>query len=171
LRLAEVIDLTIGHVCRAAVIVTGVALTVVMTANVLARHLLAQGGFAFAQELPTLLFPWMIVAGVVLAALGGAHMAVDWIYGKVPERLRVPVYLLVQAIVGLSFAWMAWQAVIIAQIAGIQRSPVLHVPGSVGFYSIALGSALIFLVSITASIRVIALGWDARPHPLGTASE
>jgi TRAP-type C4-dicarboxylate transport system permease small subunit len=163
LRIADRIDFAIGWLCRMTIIVTGVVLTLVMTGNVVARYVLATGGFGFAQELPTLLFPWFIMAGVTLAAIGGAHMAVEWLYGKLEDKGRVWLMAFGNLLVILSFGALAWQSLAVAAIAGAERSPVLGLPNSIGYYCVAAGAVLVAVVTITASIRILALGWNARP--------
>ena len=54
----------------------------VLTANVIARYVLATGGFDWAEEVPQQLFPWFIMAGVALAVQHGGHIAVEWLLGK-----------------------------------------------------------------------------------------
>ena len=67
LTVADIIDRTVGFICRAVILLTGLALLVLLTANVVARYVMESGGFRFAQELPERLFPWFIMAGVALA--------------------------------------------------------------------------------------------------------
>ncbi|MER8472775.1 TRAP transporter small permease subunit [Mesorhizobium sp. M1328] len=163
LRIVDSIDFAIGWLCRATIIVTGVFLTLVMTANVIARYVLATGGFGFAQELPTLLFPWFIMAGVTLAALGGAHMAVEWLYGKLEDTGRVRLMAFGNLLVILSFGVLAWQSLVVAAIAGAERSPVLGLPNSIGYYCVAAGAVLVAVVTATATLRILMLDWNARP--------
>ena len=82
LAFANGLDRLITHLCRFIVLVTGIALTVILTGNVVARYVFASGGIDAAQELPERLFPWFIVAGVALAAQAGGHMSVDWLLEK-----------------------------------------------------------------------------------------
>lgn len=162
--LLDGLDRLIALFCRFVIVATGIVLASVMTANVVARYAFASGGFRFAQELPTLLFPWFILAGIALAAQGGAHMAVEWLYDKVAERGKVAVFLLAHLCAAASFVTLGWQALIVAEIAGVEHSPILRLPNSIGYYALALGAALVALVTLIAAARVARLGWDARPR-------
>lgn len=162
LTAADAIDRIVMGLCRMVVVVTAVILTIVMTANVVARYVLSSGGFSFAQELPTLLFPWFIAAGVVLAALSGTHMAVEWIYGKLSARGSQMLYVAMSVAIALCFLVLFWQALSVAQIASAERSPILRLPNSIGYYSVAAMSVLVTIVTITQSLRVGLLGWEAR---------
>ena len=71
LAAANGLDHLVTRICRFVVLVTGVALTAILTGSVAARYVFAAGGIDAAQELPERLFPWFIVAGAVLAAQAG----------------------------------------------------------------------------------------------------
>ena len=49
---ANGVDRVIGVVCRAVVLVTVIVLLGVLGANLVARYLLAQGGFIWISEIP-----------------------------------------------------------------------------------------------------------------------
>lgn len=164
LAFAEGLDRAIGGFCRFVLVATGTTLTAVMTANVFARYVLAGGGFRFAQELPTLLFPWFILAGIVLAAQGGAHMAVDWLYGKLEDRGKAGLFIVAQASAAASMLVLAWQAFVVGGIAGFERSPILGLPNSIGYYALAIGAVLVALVTATSMLRVALGGFSARPQ-------
>ncbi len=147
---------------RFVIIASGIALTVVMTANVFARYLLESGGFSFAQELPMLMFPWFIIAGIVLAAHAGGHMAVEWLYDKLDGGARLGAFILANAISVVAFLVLAYQAVVVAEIAGFEHSPVLQLPNSIGYYALAIGAVLVAFVTVAATLRVLRFGWDQR---------
>lgn len=165
LKLQQAVDLAercVVQFARFVIIASGISLTVVMTANVLARYLSSSGGFGFAQELPVLIFPWFIMAGIVLAAQMGAHMAVEWLYDKLGEGGRMPAFILANTLSVIAFLILAWQALVVAEIASVERSPVLQLPNSIGYYSLAIGAFLVAVVTVTATLRVLRFGWDAR---------
>lgn len=164
LSAANRVDSFIATLCRIVIVATGILLTVIMTANVIVRYLSTSGGLDFAEELPTMLFPWFIVAGITLAAQSGAHMAVEWIYDKFDERGKVAVLLFANLVTVASFVVLAQQALVVAEIAGAEISPVLQLPNSIGYYSIAFGAALVSVTTATASLRILSSGWHARPH-------
>lgn len=162
LTAADVIDRIVAGVCRVIVLGTAIVLTVVMTANVVARYVLVTGGFSFAQELPTLIFPWFIGAGVVLSALSGTHMAVEWIYGKMSDRGSQILFVTASIGVAVSFLVLLHQALSVAAIAGAERSPILRLPNSIGYYSVAVMSLLVAVACLTQAVRVALKGWAAR---------
>jgi TRAP-type transport system small permease protein len=159
---ANGIDRLITRFCRLIVLVTGLALTVILTANVAARYAFSAGGLDMAQELPERLFPWFIVAGVVLAAQAGGHMSVEWLFGKLGPRGGRWLILFGNAIIVVAYVVLFRQALVLADIAKIEKSPVLGLPGSHGYWAMALGFALIAVVTVSQSVRVVLAGTDAR---------
>ncbi len=149
---------------RQVVIFSGIALIIFMTANVAARYMLAGGGFSFAQELPVLIFPWFILGGIVLAAHSGGHMAVEWIYDRLQGGGRSIAFVVANLISAGAFLVLGYQAYRVGEIAGMERSPVLQLPNSVGYFALAIGSVLVAIVTLNVVLRVLRLGWVYRTN-------
>jgi TRAP-type C4-dicarboxylate transport system permease small subunit len=159
---ANQIDRFITRLCRFVVLVTGIALTVILTGNVLARYLFATGGIDAAMELPERLFPWFIVAGIALAAQAGGHMSVDWLLDRLGPDGRRWLLHLANAIVIVSYLILCQQALLVAEIAKAEKSPVLNLPNSHGYWAVALGCLLLALATACSSVRLAILGPEAR---------
>jgi TRAP-type C4-dicarboxylate transport system permease small subunit len=112
--------------------VTGIALTILLTGNVVARYVMASGGIDAAQELPELLFPWFIVAGIALAAQAGGHLGVDWLYDRLGTRGRVWLLHLVNAIVIASYLILCWQSLLLAENTWGKSVPCSRFPPARG---------------------------------------
>lgn len=162
LAAASGIDRLITRLCRFIVLVTGIALTVILTGNVVARYVLASGGIDAAQELPELLFPWFIVAGIALAAQAGGHLGVDWLYDRLGPRGRVWFLHLVNAIVIASYLILCGQSLLLAESTWVQVSPVLKIPTSQGYMAVALGCLLLALAAACSSVRIASTGPETR---------
>ncbi len=164
-RLYSAIDAVAGIIvvfARLVIIVSGIALTIVTTANVVIRYISTSGGLSFAQELPMLMFPWFIIGGIVIAAHAGGHMAVEWLYDKLASRSRTVALIIANGISVAAFLVLAYQATVVAEIAGAEHSAVLQLPNSIGYYSLSIGAVLVSIVTIAATARVLRLGWDHR---------
>lgn len=162
LAAANGLDRLITALCRLIVLVTGIALTAILTGGVAARYVFASGGIDAAQELPERLFPWFIVAGAVLAAQAGGHMAVDWLYDKFDTAGRRWLLLFGNALVVVSYLILCEQALVVADIAKLERSPVLDLPGSHGYWAVALGCVLLALATLCSSVRIALTGPETR---------
>ena len=158
-------DRAVALLCQGVLLLTGTVLMGVLTANVVARYVLATGGFDWAEEVPQQLFPWFIMAGVGLAVQRGGHIAVEWLLGKLGRGGKRVVLLAGHAIVALAYLALCWQALTVAEIVTIERSPALGLPGSYGYWAIAAGCLLLVLGTVTVAIRVALLGPEAMPQP------
>ena len=140
------IDRAIGAACRAVLYLTLAVVFVILSANVALRYV-AGTSIASASELPELLFPWMIMTGVVLAAQHGSHIAIVILTQKLQASRRwvLTGASLVVAILYAALAATAWP---LMEIAADERTPILQVPGSVSVGCLVLGFALLSLVTL-----------------------
>ena len=162
---ADGVDRVIGVVCRAIVLITVIVMLVVLGANVVARYALGEGGLTWVSEVPEQLFPWLIAAGIVLGVQHGAHIAVDLlpsVLGDGGRRLLIVAVSLLVAATYLVFLVVSLQ---VAGLAAVERSPILQIPRSLGYYALAFAALLTAVCSLTIAARVALLGPDAAPEP------
>jgi TRAP-type C4-dicarboxylate transport system permease small subunit len=137
----------ISIACIAILCITFSAIFAILCTEVALRYLMGSG-LRWASEIPELLFPWLIMAGVVLAAQHGAHIATTFI----ADVIKGPLRRVVAAIGNVAIiAVYALLAVVTAQaipIVADERSPILQVPGSVTYVCLLIGFVLIVLVHI-----------------------
>lgn len=162
---ADKADRSVALLCQAALLVAGVALMGVLTANVVARYVLATGGFDWAEEVPEQVFPWFIMAGVALAVQRGGHIAVEWLLGRLGRNGHRIVLLAGHALVIGAYAFLCWQALEVAEIVAVERSPALGLPKTYGYWAITAGCALLALSTFSAAIRLALIGPEAMPRP------
>ena len=162
LAVANGMDRLITRLCRFIVLVTGISLTMLLTGNVVARYVLDSGGIDAAQEVPELLFPWFIVAGIALAAQAGGHLGVDWLYDKLGPRGRIWLLQIANAIVIASYLILCQQSLLLAEATWVQLSPVLNIPISQGYLAVALGCLLLAVATACSSVRIALSGPETR---------
>lgn len=153
------LDRIIGAVCRGVLYLTMSIVFLILSINVGLRYV-AGTSLSWASELPELLFPWMIVAGVILAAQHGSHIAVVIVTQKLPENLRRWVLSTGSLIVIGLYGYMACIAWPLMEIAHDERTPVLQVPGSVSVWALMLGFFLLAIVTLIRLPRV----WNPALH-------
>lgn len=146
LPLLDRIDRAVGALCRGVLYLTLAVVFVILSVNVGLRYV-AGTSLASASELPELLFPWMIMAGVVLAAQHGSHIAIVLLTQKLGAARRWVLAggALAVAVLYTSLAITAWP---LMEIAADERSPILQVPGSVSVGCLMLGFALLATVTL-----------------------
>ena len=153
-------------VCKSVLLLSGFGLLAVLVVNVFVRYVL-EGSLEAASELPTLLFPWFVMGGIVLAAVRGNHVAMQLTMHKLPPGGRRVLSLLIHGLSATVFADLAWHAVDNTVIAHDEVSTILHVPGSVGYAALTICFALLCLSAVTAFIR---FGVCAEPVNVDLAS-
>jgi TRAP-type transport system small permease protein len=162
---ADGVDRVIGVVCRAIILVTVIVLLAVLGANVVARYVLAQGGLFWVSEVPEQLFPWMIAAGIVLAVQHGAHIAVDIIMGFLGHQGRRLLIAGINLLVAAAYVVLLVVNLQTAEIAAAERSAILGLPRSLGYYALSFGALLTAVCSLTIALRVAVIGPEAAPEP------
>lgn len=142
----QTLDAAIGAACRGVLYLTLAVVFTILSVNVGLRYV-AGTSLASASELPELLFPWMIMAGVVLAAQHGSHIAVVILTQKLGAARRWVLAggALAVAVLYAALAVTAWP---LMEIAADERSPILQVPGSVSVGCLMLGFALLAVVTL-----------------------
>lgn len=162
---ADWIDRVIAAVCRIIVLVTVVVLLAVLGANVVARYVFAHGGLEWVAEVPEQLFPWMIAAGIVLAVQHGAHIAVDLLLYSLGRGGRRFLIVAVGLVVAAAYLVLLKVSLDVADITAMERSAIMQLPRSLGYYAMASASALVAVCSLTIAVRVALLGPEAAPQP------
>lgn len=144
--LSRAVDAAIAWWCHAVLYVTLSVVFLILSINVVLRYV-AGTSLAWASELPELMFPWMIMAGVVLAAQHGSHIAVVLLTQKLRAARRwvLAAGSLVVVALYLGLAWTAWP---VFEIAADERSPIMQVPGSVSVGCLLLGFAMLAIVTL-----------------------
>jgi len=163
MAILQVIDRAIGAACRAVLYLTLTVVFVILSVNVALRYV-AGTSLASASELPELLFPWMIMAGVVLAVQQGSHIAVVILTQKLGASRRWVLAggALTVAVLYAALAVTAWP---LMEIAADERTPILQVPGSVSVGCLVLG---FLLLSLATLCKLPAL-WAGAQAPHGHA--
>jgi TRAP-type C4-dicarboxylate transport system permease small subunit len=145
--LAERLGRIVASVCAAILYVTFSVIFLILCSDVFLRYF-AGSSLRWASEVPELLFPWLVMAGVVLAAQHGAHIAttflVDALHGKVQRVVAAVGHVAIIGAYGLLTVVAAQALPIVAD----ERSPILGVPGSVTYTCLMLGFALIAIVHV-----------------------
>jgi TRAP-type C4-dicarboxylate transport system permease small subunit len=135
--LAEKLSRVIASACAAILYLTFGAIFFILCSDVFLRYF-AGSSLRWASEIPELLFPWLVMAGVVLAAQHGAHIATtflaDAVHGKARRVIAAVGHVAIVAAYGL--------------LAVVAAQAILGVPGSVTYICLFAGFVLIALVHL-----------------------
>lgn len=139
-------------VCSIVLWVTTLVIFVILTANTALRY---AGGSSlqWANEVPELLFPWLVMAGVVLASEKGAHIATVFLVDAVGAGVRRLIAIVAWTAVALLYAVLVRATWGMLEIVHDERSPILQIPGSVTYVCVLIGMVLIALLAVLAAWR------------------
>lgn len=151
-------------ICSLVLWLTTVVIFVILTANTVLRYVIGSS-LQWANELPELLFPWLVMAGVVLAAEKGAHIATVFLVEAVPHHVRRVIGVGSWLVVAGLYGTLAWATYAMLEIVHDERSPILHVPGSVTYGCVMVGMGMLALLALQSAWRA----WHALPAPAADA--
>ena len=141
-RIARAVTL----LCQAVLWASTSVIFVILAANTVLRY--ATGtSLQWANEVPELLFPWLVMAGVVLASQQGAHIATTFLVEALPAAARRLVAVVAWLVVAALYATLSLATWRMLDIVHDERSPILQVPGSITYACVLLGMVLLALQS------------------------
>lgn len=136
--------------CYAVMWVTTSAIFLILCANTILRYGLG-ASLQWASEVPELLFPWLVMSGVVLAAAHGVHITTSFLIERLPMPVRrlvaIGTWLLVAALYG-TLAIATWRML---EIVHDEKSPILQVPGSATYGCVMVGMAMLTLIALRSA--------------------
>ena len=160
------IERLVVWLCRSVLWISTSVIFVILVANTVLRYATGSS-LQWANEVPELLFPWLVMSGVVLAAAHGAHITTSFLMDAVPAHVRrivsTGVWL---TVVGLyaTLSWATWQML---EIAHDEKSPILQVPGSITYGCVMVGMAMLALIALKSAW----LAWTSVPQAADPAAE
>lgn len=160
----NLIDRTISVVCQVLLWISTVVIFAILVGNTILRY--ATGAsLQWANEVPELLFPWLVMSGVVLAAQHGAHITTSFLMDKMSGATRrlwgVSGWTVVCALYG-TLTLATWRML---EIVHDEKSPILQIPGSVTYSCVMVGMALLAVLAVMSAWRA----WVADPNaPMST---
>lgn len=160
------IDRLIASTAAAIIVGTLTVLFLSIFANVVLRYAF-HTGLTWAYELPAILFPWLVVAGAVLAAQKGQHIAVQLVPLMVSPRVRMFLLVADNLAIVVMCGVVAKAGVPAMSAAADSHLAVTGVSEIWGYSSLVYGYVAMGLTAITASWRILATGKDgieARPE-------
>jgi TRAP-type C4-dicarboxylate transport system permease small subunit len=164
------IERAVGGICRVVLWVSTSVIFVILCGNTVLRYATGSS-LQWGNEVPELLFPWLVMAGVVLAAQHGAHITTSFLMEKLPFAARRPLTALSWLGVTALYAVLSVATFRMLEVVHDEKSPILQVPGSVTYACVMGGMAMLAVLALFSAWRVwqtseepAAEGADAPPH-------
>jgi TRAP-type C4-dicarboxylate transport system permease small subunit len=125
-----------------------------LMAEVVVRYLTNQG-MGWPGEMPNILFPWLVMSGVVLAAQRGQHIAVTallTILGPAGNRLLL---LSLQVLIAVAFFYLAWIGLDVIEITGTEIFPVTGVTARWAYMALIAGFVGLGITAMTTFAQLL----------------
>jgi len=132
------VDKTIVAAAAAVAIGALVVMFVSLMAEVIVRYFTNQG-MGWPTEVPSILFPWLVMGGIVLAAQRGQHIAVTALQarlGRLGNRVLLTAH---QVLVAATFFYLAWVGLDVVEITGSEIYPVTGITAKWAYLAMIVG--------------------------------
>jgi len=161
----NILERAIAALCQVLLWLSSAVIFLILVVNTVLRY--ATGAsLQWSNEVPELLFPWLVMSGVVLAAQHGAHITTGFLVEKLPQALQkfcaVSGWLLVCAL----YATLARATWLMLDIVHDEKSPILQIPGSVTYACVMLGMGMLAVLALVSAWRA----WS-QPQQVAGSSE
>jgi TRAP-type C4-dicarboxylate transport system permease small subunit len=148
----NVFERMIIMICQALLWISTTAIFVILTVNTILRYATGSS-LQWANEVPELLFPWLVMAGVVMAAQRGAHITTTFLIDKLSPSVRRGLSVVVSLIVCGLYGTLALATWRMLEIVHDEKSPILQVPGSVTYAAVMVAMAMLAVLALIAACR------------------
>lgn len=154
LRVANAVGLVLDRVAVLIATLAVVLIFLALMAEVVVRYF-TTAGLGWPNEVPNLLFPWLIMGGIVIGAHRGAHIAAEFIRGFLSrDQLRVlmtGIHLLVAGV----FAALAYLSLGVIAITQAQVFPITGMGQAWAYASMLFGFGGIAIASLVNAVRTV----------------
>lgn len=144
--------------CSVVLWLSTAVIFVILVANTVLRYATGSS-LQWANEVPELLFPWLVMAGVVLASLQGAHIATTFLMDAAPPQVRRITGTASWLVVAGMYATLAVATFRMLEVVHDEKSPILQLPGSVTYVCVMVGMGVLALLALQSAWRT----WSAPP--------
>lgn len=146
----NLIERTVVALCRLLLWVSTSVIFVILVANTVLRYATGSS-LQWANEVPELLFPWLVMSGVVLAAAHGAHITTSFLMDAVPAALRRWTAIATWLVVAALYGTLAWATFQMLDIVHDEKSAILQVPGSLTYGCVMAGLLMLGLLALKSA--------------------
>lgn len=150
----HVVDTAIAVAATVVSVLALVLLFLSLGAEVVVRYLTTQG-LGWPSEMPNILFPWLVMGGIVLGAQRGAHIAVTIVFGFLGRGAARALLLAMQAVIAATFFYLAYIGMDVIEITGTEVFPVTGISAHYAYLSLIAGFVGVGLTAATTFARLL----------------
>lgn len=164
----RVLDQFVSLASTAIIILTLGGLFLSLIAEVIVRYA-TQAGLGWPNEMPAIIFPWLTMAGAVLAAQTGRHIAVMLVAQKVSTATARILMIAGAVLTAVTFAFLTWHGLKVMQIAGSEVYPVTGLTANIPYAALISGFIGLCLTALTTVPLILSATDPATPR--GTSED
>lgn len=133
-----------NKISEIAVMILMIAISIITFVQVIFRYVFNNSLF-WSEEVGRYLLIWITFLGAAVGVNKGAHIGIDFIYSKIPDRYKVFFNFFIN-ITGMIFGFlMLYYGTKLSYFVRMQKSSALLIPMSVPYSAVAVGGFLIFI--------------------------
>lgn len=154
---AAVVKWVDGAIVAVSVVLAIASISVMfvsLMAEVIIRYFTNQG-MGWPTEMPNILFPWLVMSGVVLAAQRGQHIAVTALNALLGRTGNRVLLLSQQVLVAATFFYLAWVGLDVIEITGTEEFPVTGITARWAYLALIAGFVGLGLTALTTFVRLV----------------
>lgn len=144
------VERSIVGLCRLLLWISTSIIFFILVGNTILRYATGSS-LQWANEVPELLFPWLVMSGVVLAAAHGAHITTSFLMDAVPATVRRWTAISTWLIVASLYITLSWATFNMLDIVHDEKSPILQLPGSLTYGCVMVGLLLLSLLALKSA--------------------
>jgi TRAP-type C4-dicarboxylate transport system permease small subunit len=158
-RLIDFANMAMEWLCKVIAVISMGLIFAVLAINVTARYLRIEA-LQLGNEIPELLFPWLVASSVGLAAIHGAHISIHILRDRL-SREGVRLMGTVMSLVAIVLYALTLKIVIdLLPIVMDDRSPILGL--SLGWTYAAMGISFVTILLHQMATLMALWGWSSR---------
>ncbi|MDO8772677.1 MAG: TRAP transporter small permease [Burkholderiaceae bacterium] len=154
----NLIEWVVVGLCRLLLWISTAVIFAILVGNTVLRYATGSS-LQWANEVPELLFPWLVMSGVVLAAAHGAHITTSFLMDAVPAALRRWAAIVTWLTVAGLYGTLSWATFQMLEIVHDEKSPILQLPGSLTYGCVMGGLLMLGLLACKSAWNA----WVALP--------
>lgn len=145
---------SITATCQGVLWVSTTVIFCILVANTVLRYVTGSS-LQWANEVPELLFPWLVMSGVVLAAQQGAHIATTFLMEALPAAAGRWVATGAWLVVAALYATLALATARMLDVVHDEKTPILQLPGSITYACVMVGMAMLAVLALQSAWRAL----------------
>lgn len=129
-----------------------VILTVIVFIDVILRYIFKQG-FAWTQEVATLMLVWFSLIGMAIGVLEKIHISIEMFTSKLPGKAIGVLESIDHVLMAIFGGLMVYYGIVIMNMTKLSTMPATKMPSAVLYIILPLSGILVFLNALLVAAK------------------